>query len=101
MINDSKQIKYSKPRFYVDENTYQQLIKNPSFDLVINIIPQNAKKPHPKGLYVIPNNVAINFIKSKIFDNDGELTYNWKNHGNWHSANIPKDLTYYFQEKNF
>jgi len=96
IINNLKQIKYTRTRFYVDQDVYEQLIKYPTFDLVIAIIPQNAIKPHPKGLYVIPNNIAINFIKCKIWDIKGDLIYNWKQNKNWHSANIPKDLTNYF-----
>ena len=47
----------------MDEVLYKELLRRPECDLIININPVKGK--HPKGQYVIPNKIAIEFINSK------------------------------------
>ena len=95
-------IPYTKTRFYIDQHIYDEYIKDcVGADLVINIVPQNARVPHSKGRYTIPFDIAVAFIKSKKYVNnkDGEITKNWRNNNNWHSAAIPTELIQYFNEE--
>ena len=78
-----------KPRFYVDEKIYQE-IKNTGSALEITVNPSTGK--HKKGVYTIPNNVAITFIESK------RDAFNWINNGNYHQDGVPTVLRAYFKE---
>lgn len=74
-----------RTRFYVDENIFNVLKKNPkkSFKLIISPI----KGKHPKGYYILNNKQAVDFINSK------RIAYNWIKNGNFHQDGIPKQLT--------
>lgn len=77
-------------RFYVDEKIYIQLKKsvNAFYRLIVN--PNKGK--HPKGTYVIPNAIILNFIESK------RKAYNWERNNNFHQDSIPKQLREFFFE---
>lgn len=80
----------NKPRFYIDEAVYEDLLFDCDAQLVINVMPKKGK--HPKGTYLIPNNVALNFIESK------RKSPNWIKYKNFHQDGIPSQLTTFFNE---
>ena len=90
-IKNSKSIIIGKTRFFVDEVLYKELLRRPECDLIININPVKGK--HPKGQYVIPNKIAIEFINSK------RGAYNWGKNKTFHQDGIPKLLAKYFKYK--
>ncbi len=75
-------------RFYVDEDIYNQLNGQEKPDLRIIVNDNNGR--HPKGIYNIPNNVAIEFIEKKM------EWPNWHIHKNFHQAGIPVAMRPYF-----
>lgn len=82
-------VRIEKPRFYVDEKIYKEIIKT-GCALEIAVNPITGK--HPRGIYSIPNNVAVAFIKSK------RDQFNWINNKDFHQDGIPTDLKAYFKE---
>ena len=84
----SQIIEINKTRFFVNQEIYNRLVKQTEYWLKINVKPIKGK--HPKGNYLIPNNVAKVFIESK----QGGL--NWANHSNFHQDSIPRMLQKYF-----
>tara|TARA_B100000575_G_scaffold276484_1_gene261963 strand:- start:600 stop:1280 length:681 start_codon:yes stop_codon:yes gene_type:complete len=86
---NSDYIIVKRTRFYVDEDIFNELKKNPkkSFKLIISPI----KGKHPKGYYLLTNKQAIDFINSK------RIAYNWIKNGNFHQDGIPKQLTSHFK----
>lgn len=80
---------YTYARFFVDQKMYDKLNANPFSVLKINVSPRQGY--HPRGIYHIPNTVALNFIKVKQQD------YNWKKNKNFHQDTIPTDLRDYFR----
>ena len=89
--NTSNSIIIEKTRFFVDEALYKELLRRSECNLIININPVNGK--HPKGQYVIPNKIAIEFINSK------RGAYNWEKNKTFHQDGIPKILANYFKYK--
>ena len=55
----------------------------------LNVLPNKGK--HPKGYYIIPKNIIIDFILSKR-----QGSYNWEKNGNFHQDSIPSFLKGYF-----
>ena len=84
----SDSIVVKRTRFYVDEDIFNELKKNPKKGLKLIISPIKGK--HPKGYYILTNKQAINFINSK------RIAYNWIKNRNFHQDGIPKQLTSYF-----
>ena len=80
----------TRTRFFIDENLYQELFKNPNLDFYLNVKPQKGN--HPRGYYHIPNSVIISFIQSK------RGARNWDLNSNFHQDSIPKDLRNYFNK---
>jgi hypothetical protein len=88
--NRKKEIyEYTYARFFVDQKMYDKLNANPFSELKINISPKQGN--HQRGYYLIPNNVAINFIRVKQQD------YNWKKNKNFHQDTVPTDLRDFFK----
>jgi len=96
-------IEYNRTRFFVNEQIYNDLVSNTGFNLVINVVPNpNTQNHHPEGTYNIPHLIAIEFIKSKKWEDDTSntiMTYNWEQNSNWHCRTVPIDLLDYFVEK--
>lgn len=82
------QITVNKTRFYIDETIYQKILKNPSFDFKLNVLPKKGR--HPKGFYLIKNNIIKSFIEGKRLGN------NWKLYKCFHQDGVPKKLKEYF-----
>ena len=78
-----------KTRFYVDEKIYLEIIKT-GCALEIAVNPKKGR--HPRGIYSIPNNVIVAFIKSK------RNKFNWINNKDFKQDGIPTDLKAYFKE---
>lgn len=81
----------TRTRFFIDENLYHELLKNPNLDFHLNVVPKKGN--HPKGHYHVPNNIIISFIQSK------RGARNWELHSNFHQDSIPKELRNYFNKK--
>ncbi len=75
-------------RFYVTESDYLELLSNSRDSLEIIVNPSMGN--HPKGKYLIPNDIAIDFIKRK------RGTPNWDKHQNFKQDSIPSELIKYF-----
>jgi hypothetical protein len=86
--NRNNMITVDKTRFYVDEDIYNQLNGQKKPDLRIIVNHNNGR--HPKGIYNIPNNVAIEFIEEKM------NWRNWRVNKNFHQAGIPIAMRPYF-----
>ena len=85
---ETRIIEINKTRFFVNQKIYNELVRNPKYGLKINVIPKKGN--HPKGYYLITNNVAIKFIEAK------QGRYNWDNNSNFHQDSIPGLLRDYF-----
>tara|TARA_B100000035_G_C20667588_1_gene408168 strand:- start:210 stop:407 length:198 start_codon:yes stop_codon:yes gene_type:complete len=59
---------------------------NSYFELIVN--PNKGK--HPKGIYLVPNSIILDFIESKM------NSYNWEKNKNFHQDGVPKQLRGYF-----
>jgi len=86
------QVILTKTRFFIDQEVYEDLKSKNRPNLIINVTPRQGK--HPKGVYEIPNQIAINFIESKMG------TFNWDNHHNFHQDGVPSSLKDYFKSLN-
>ena len=86
---NSDYIIVKRTRFYVDEDIFNRLKKNPKKNFKLIISPIKGK--HPIGYYLLTNKQAIDFINSK------RIAYNWIKNRNFHQDGIPKQLTGYFQ----
>jgi hypothetical protein len=86
---------YEATRFYVKQEMYDLLLSNPDKELKIIVNPRMGN--HPRGFYLIPNKVAVNFIECKIWKN-GEMTPNWSKYSDFKQDGIPKDLREFFIE---
>jgi len=82
-------INHSSTRFFVNENIYQKLIVNSRSNFILKVTPNKGK--HPKGIYVIPNRVIVNYIESKRSD------YNWVQNKTYNQDGVPKDLKEHFR----
>jgi hypothetical protein len=80
----------SATRFYIKEADYQELLTSPGTDLHIFVSPNKGK--HPRGHYVIPHEVVLNFIQSK------RGTPNWDTYSNFMQDVVPSALRDYFTE---
>lgn len=85
---ETKIIEINKTRFFVNQEIYNELVRKSEYGLKINVIPKKGN--HPKGYYLIPNNVAVMFIEAK------QGVYNWDNNSNFHQDSIPSLLRDYF-----
>lgn len=79
-----------KTRFFVSESILNDLQKNEFSFFKLNVLPNKGK--HPKGYYIIPKNIIIDFILSKR-----QGSYNWEKNGNFHQDSIPSALKGYFK----
>ena len=77
-------------RFYITEEDYQELKSTPKADLHIQVVPKKGK--HPAGIYNIPREEALNFIKAK------RTGFNWEKHQNFKQDSVPSALKPYFWE---
>ena len=84
----TSEIIINKTRFFINQQMYNDLIRKPEYVLRINVNPKSGN--HPRGFYLMNNNVAIEFIKSK------QGTPNWDIHQNFHQDTIPVALKEYF-----
>ena len=71
------------------KNIYQKLIVNSRSNFILKVTPNKGK--HPKGIYVIPNRVIVNYIESKRSD------YNWVQNKTYNQDGVPKDLKEHFR----
>ncbi|MCC7404571.1 MAG: hypothetical protein IT288_09265 [Bdellovibrionales bacterium] len=80
-------------RFWVKQVDYDELVASPTKQLVITVQGGKGKKVHPSGVYVIPNNIARQFIRGKMDD------LNWQKHLDFKQASIPTELREYFHRR--
>lgn len=87
-IQNVTNIRHISTRFYIDESLYFKLKKssNSYFELIVN--PNKGK--HPKGIYLVPNSIILDFIESKM------NSYNWEKNKNFSQDGVPKQLRDYF-----
>ena len=83
-------MKLSYTRFTIRESHYQELLTSPGTDLQIFVSPNTGK--HPRGHYVIPHEVALNFIQSK------RDTPNWDKNRDFKQDGVPSELRDYFTD---
>jgi hypothetical protein len=84
----TKEILINRTRFFINQLIYNELIRKPEYGLRINVNPKSGS--HPKGFYLMGNNVAVEFINSK------QGTHNWDINQNFHQDSIPVALREYF-----
>jgi hypothetical protein len=84
----TSEIIINKTRFFINQQIYNDLIRKPEYVLRINVNPKSGN--HPRGFYLMNNNVAIEFINSK------QGTHNWDINQNFHQDSIPVALKEYF-----
>ena len=82
---------YEQKMFYVDEKTMALLKKYDRKSLVIRV--KDGSGLHPIGEYVIPNEVAVNFIEIV------KGTAQWKKNSYFTSEVVPVMLSKYFTQK--
>lgn len=87
----SEVIEHISTRFFVDEKIYQRLLSNNLASFILKVNP--IKGSHPKGVYIIPNNIIIHYIETK------RAASNWKKYKTYHQDGIPKDLRNYFKPR--
>lgn len=85
-----KGVEHSSTRFFVDEKIYQRLKRNHHSNFVLKVLPKKGK--HPKGVYIIPNNVIVKYIETK------REAFNWQQNKTYHQDGIPRDLKPYFNQ---
>ena len=81
-----------KTRFYVDEEIFNKLLNKSNKFLRIEVQPKRGK--HRKGVYIIPRQAALDFIKSKID------SFNWSKNKCFHQDGIPSKLSSFFVYEN-
>ena len=75
----------------MNEKIYQKLIGNPNSNFILKLTPNKGK--HPKGIYIIPNNVIVRYIETK------RSAYNWQKNKTYHQDGIPENLKEYFSHQ--
>jgi len=85
---DKSEVCRTSTRFYVTQKDYDELLKFPRADLVIHCAPNDNN--HPQGHYRIPNQTALEFIRSKMD------THNWNTHSNFKQDTMPTELRDHF-----